>query len=273
MRATVLVAALLLVPAAAQAQSAFLELERTGVALEHRHVSSDFADGLDLLSGSYFLIGYHTLGRDGARIIVEIPWARIGTDEENPLTGEEFDSQSEIGNIYVGYGRRGDDGITGFDVGLRLPTNEDASAASLLGHMSSFIDRLGAYSPQTMSFIGGVEGSVAPADHTRLRFRGGITYLHYTGDADVDGSAVARLTAQSLTRVDALRLGAGLETLFFMTGTGNAGERSLIEGVLNAGYDFGPVLAGLQFRLPIDEDYQELIDHVLVLSIEATIPY
>ena len=273
MRAILLTGALLLVPAAAQAQSAFLELEGVGAALEHRRVSTDFIDDLDFLSGAYFLIGHHPLGHDGERVVVEIPWARVGTDEENPLTGEEPDSESGVGNVYVGYGRRAQPGLTGFDIGFRVPTaSDEGNVAQYVGHISSFIDRIGAYTPETLSFVGGVEQAVAPAQHTELRFRGGLSYLHFTGDEDIDGEAFARLTGQSLTRVEGVRFGAGLESLFFLTGNGNAGERSLIEGVLHAGYDLGPVTAGLQFRLPIDDDYQNIVDRVLVLSLEATLP-
>ena len=261
----------LVTPAAAAAQSAWLELEGSGVALEYRRLVHSDLDNVDLFSGAYFLTGHFEL-RDRVQIVAELPWARIGSTEED-LLGEE-PSESALGNLYVGFGRQAREGASGFDVGVRLPTaSEDGDFAAFYAHLTTVVDRIGAYPPETLSLIGGVGGSYVAAEHTELRGRLGLTYLHYTGEGDADGEAYARLTAQSITTYEAVRLGAGLETLFFLTGdSGNAGERSLLGLVLNGGYDFGMVATGLQVHVPLDDDYQDFADFVLGLSVEVTLP-
>lgn len=259
-------AAALFIPTVAEAQVAWLELEGTGVAVEYRRLSEEDVD-LDAMSAVYYLIGHVQAGRD-MQVLVELPFARYGAGDE-PIFGED-DPSTALGNLYLGVRRPVSSGRSAFDVGLRLPTtDEDFSAGAALGQLTSLLDRLGAYSPETVTLSGGVGGSTMPSDDAELRGRIGLLYQKYTGDFDADDEAFAHIRGQAFMTFDAVRVGGGVETLFVLTTSGNAGERSLLGATLVAGYDFGTVALGAQLHLPIDEDYGNVIDRVLGLSVEV----
>ena len=265
--ATALVAAVVAVPASAEAQFSWLELEGTGVALEYRRISDDDFD-MDPLSGVYYLLGHANAGRE-LQVVAELPFARFGAGDE-PLFGED-DPTTALGNVYLGVRRPSGGGRSAFDVGVRVPTmdGDDFTPAGAIGQLSSVLDRFGAFSPESFVITGGAGGSTHPSESAELRGRLGIVYYKYLGDFDVDDQAIARLTGQALMGFDAFRLGGGLETLFVLTGDGNAGERSLIGATLMGRYDFGPVLLGAQLHLPVDEDYKNFADRIFGLSVEV----
>ena len=257
--------------APASAQNLWLRQEGTGIALDYRRLSEEELE-MDAFSGTYFLLGHFEL-RSGMQVVVEVPWARYKETGDDPFGPEE--AQTAFGNVYFGLVQPAEARGTGFDIGLRLPSaNDEFNGATFLGHLSSFFDHTSAYVPDLLSAVGGLRLAHEPSSNAELRARIGLVYLHPTDDGDADGEAFARLTGQALWKVDALRFGAGLEALWLVTAGGEGGidDDSIVEAVLRGDYDFGPLTAGVQLELPLDEGAKNLIDHVIGVSLEVELP-
>jgi hypothetical protein len=149
------------------------------------------------------------------------------------------------------------------EVGLRIPSGGEDAA--FVGLFTDLIDRPDAFFEKSFALVtlaryrhtgaGGFGIEVHGSPRWIIPREGGDTevFIGYGVRAGYDGDAVSLL--------------AGPSGVLIVTGGGNLGDRTFHQVGLAAQLKLGVVRPGAELRVPLDSQYQDLLDAVLGVSL------
>lgn len=176
------------------------------------------------------------------------------------------ESETAIGNPYLGLEIKGQDAPIFAEVGLRLPLAPEENVG-VLGGLYSDVDRLEAFMPKMLPITAMLNFRQKTWGGMFLRLRGGASLLINTGAEENDFDDTETFIGYSA------QLGYESEPVSVIGGfTGRAnltqedanyGERSVHQLGFAASFGLGNVRPGVHLRLPLDEDLKDTVDFVL----------
>jgi len=251
--------AALALPVALNAQPIWLDQSQPrAIALE---VLKPKKENTKFLSSTLFLS--LRLGISNNLVFVgELPFAYAGL--KNPDL-----SDSQLGNPYLGLELAREDSPIFFEFGARVPLVGSGNLATTLGQLTD-ADRLEAFAADIMSLLAAINfQNVFPPKQIFLRARAGALLSLSTGDgggglftSGEDSELFFLLSGQVGYDGKCVFLGAGLTGRIVLTDEGNFGRRSFLQLGANARLKLGRFRPGLHFRLPLEDDLQEVLDWV-----------
>lgn len=142
-------------------------------------ISND--DNISFFSSVLFLQGYLPAG-NGFAVSADIPLSHWGSSDVNGIDAQE--PHTTIGNIYIGGVYRFNDVAGGrlspsIELGTRLPTMPDPDFPDKRGFITGFyssIDRLEAFVPDLLPFMGMVTGNYELNSTATVSVGGGASY-------------------------------------------------------------------------------------------------
>ena len=244
-----------LVPQGLLAQAPWTERgSRPSIALEVQKPS--FADGdFSFATGAAFLSARVPAGH--IVLIGELP-AAFGSISDA--------SSTVIGNPYLGLETGGTE-VVG-ELGMRLPianVSGDDDFATGVGVFSDF-DRLEAFTEDLMSVRAAVRFD--RRDAGGFGFGGTMAPALFIPTNDGDAELFVGYAARASYAWAGASVGAEFSGRLLVTeGDLNFGERTVHQVALGAGVDLGPWRPGAYFRLPLDRDLTDTVNHVFGLSL------
>lgn len=201
-------------------------------------------------------------------LVIDLPIAR-GSREGSMYFPEE--SNTIVGNPYLGVEIRGPDSPSFAEIGFRLPiTPEDNYPAASAGTRADF-DRREAFIREL--FMVAIMGNyrIDPLiDHSFFRIRFGPNFW-------IGGGGIEILLDYSLQggySVERITFTTGFSgRLFVSADRGNLSERTFHQFGVAGSMNFGRFQPGLFLRIPIDEDLSESIDIDYVLGLSVGIAF
>lgn len=266
---------ILLLPFSLTAQSIWVDRSHNKtIALEilKPNLAGDFYDNTTFpTSAMFFSLRLPISNR--LNFVSEFPLAHAGVDYSSDFF--EFDeSETGIGNPYVGLEILNENSTFFTEIGVRAPLTPESNLGTTVGLFADFIDRSEAFWPDVLSVIAAQNyHHRAPSGFT-MRLRGGPSFWIYTGDEDTDADVELFLlySAQAGYELHNVSLMGGLSGRMIVTESDlNIGERTLHQFGASASVDLGRVRPGVQFRLPLDEDFGDFLDSVFGVSLAIEI--
>ena len=270
--------ALLAVASPAAAQSEWLASEGTSIALEYRHPSIDFGEGVDesALTGAYFLSGRFTLPIIGFTGVAEIPFANATLKAED---AEEESEGNGLGNIYIGAEMPIMLGAATIVGGVRLPTmsedDEDdfSDPSPLIGFAGSLTDRFDAFVQDAIVPQAGIRLGVPGIPVFDVEANLNANYMILGGDNDEDNDFVLDGGVRGFANLLGLRAGVGVEGFWIATtDEEDDGDSMFTQAGLWADYGFGMFRPSVSFFIPLSNDYKDMVDWTLGLGLEVNLP-
>jgi len=201
---------------------------------------------LTFVSSVIFVSGRFMIG-DAIAIAGELPISHFGDDN---------DSETMIGNPYIGLEFRKPDGTFFIELGGRIPiAPDDKLGAALLGAFTDF-DRLEALLPDVVTFSGKVNFQTANSSNVVFRLRGGPTLLANSDSQnfiDNDNSEwLIDYSGQIGLQGEQISVFGGITGRYLASGEGDFGEKSIHQLIGSANIDLGSVRPGIQLRFPLE---------------------
>jgi len=210
---------------------------------------------------TYFLSGRFAFG-ENSRIVGELPLAHAATDDGN-------DSDTAVGNLYLGaeFGQVRS-GIQG-DVGVRIPTASTDNIASIVGAFSDYVDRVEAFLPEVLSVIAAGKYKYRSSEGVGLGVRLAPVLWIDTGDGGGDSTELFVLySLMAWYESEVVGIGGGFSGRFFATvSDADFGQRTNHQLGVFANLTLGRWLPGVQLRVPLDEDLKDLLATEISFSI------
>ncbi|KPK82059.1 MAG: hypothetical protein AMS25_04050 [Gemmatimonas sp. SM23_52] len=255
-------------PASVAAQSPWL-VPRSDQAVHLEILKPSFDDGPDFTftTLALFLSGRLAVG-ENVVLVAEVPFANVGV-------GDGFEeSESAVGNIYLGAEFRGTDSPVFGEFGVRLPTTKDADYFDDLFMLMDVVDRWEAFLHEIVSLHAGFNYRYSGPTGLDVGFRIAPVLWIDVGDALVDPVELFALYGAHVGYDAAnLALRGGFSGRALITeGDADLGERTLHQFVLAASYGLGRWWPGVQIHLPLDDDLTEVLDLVFGLSLTVQLP-
>ena len=235
------------------------------IALEVLKPNQPRKDNTTFLSSTLFLS--LRLGISNNLVFVgELPFAYVKQDFDNNVPGN---SDTQIGNPYVGLELAREDSPLFFEFGARIPLVASDDLATFFGQLTD-ADRLEAFAPDVTTLLAAINfQNVFPPKQIFLRARAGALLSLSTGQGveellniGDDSELFFLLSGQAGYDGKCLFLGAGLTGRLVLTQEGNIGRRTFLQLGANARFKLGRFRPGLHFRLPLEDDLKEVLDFV-----------
>ncbi len=180
-------------------------------------------------------------------------------------------SESQIGNPYLGIEFRSLGSHLFLEAGLRLPVVTSRSIATDFGQLAD-IDRFEAFVPDIATVLAAINAKIKSPRNLFVRLRGGFSFLTSTGEG---GATLLPILAQGddseLYLIAAAQFGfegkrvnltTGLTGRLFITEDGSFGKRNFLQLGLNARLNLGRFRPAVHFTIPLEDDIREVLDLV-----------
>lgn len=267
----VIAVAVFLLPFSLPAQSIWVDRSHNKtIALEilKPNLAGDFYDNTTFPTSVMFF-SLHLPISNRLNVVGEFPLAHAGVDYGSDFS-QFNESETGIGNPYVGLEILNENSSFFTEIGVRAPLTPESNLGTTVGWFADFIDRSEAFWPDVLSVIAAQNYRYhAPSGFT-MRLRGGPSFWIYTGAEDTDEKVELFLlySAQAGYESHNVRLMGGLSGRMIVTESDlNIGDRTLHQFGASASVDLGRVRPGVQFRLPLDEDFGDFLDSVFGVSL------
>jgi len=230
-----------------------------GITLEV--VRPDLKD-VELTSPSlaYYISLRHALS-PAVRLVGELPFSYVGFEDE---ALDEDHGGMLIGNPYLG-AEYTPESFFSLEAGFRLPLTDD-SKWRMLG-MYGGIDRIDAFQDVTPIYSRANFRWALPDSRVAVRLNAGPSVWLQSGD---DPDVLLGYGGQLWYQGGSFEIGTGLSGLFIATTSGSVGERSWHQLGFSADVVSGSVRPGVNLRLPIGENMNDVLTYSLGLHV--TIP-
>lgn len=254
-------------PAAAQGYL-MPETPRKGFWAEAMHPDVKLFD-VTAPSSAWFLSGRYPLA---ARVwgVAEVPFAY---GDLSVSGSSELSGRGVFGNPYVGIEFAATDGVL-LELGARAPLTsaDDESFGDLVGVLADMM-RFEAFAMDVVPV-----SAAASLRHTvdsglSLAARGGVTSMFWTGEDD-EGATTHFLDYGVFGHypVSMARFGAGIAGRWNLSeDEGSFSENSLHHLGLSADYLVRRVRPGIQVRIPLDEDYRDMVSSSVGLYVQVPV--
>ncbi len=217
--------------------------------------------GVRFVSSAWVLEGRYAFD-SGQRtyLTIDLPVAHLGVD------GGE--SETAVGNPYVGVTNFAREAPIVYELGLRIPVASE-SGGGLTGLLADF-DRFEAYATDTFSLRGTMSYFPSRSGDWVLLTRLGSSLLFNTGSVP-EGAAKADLYANyaffTWYLTSRFQAGLGFAGRFLITDPGSIAERTAHQLGASFQADLSAVIPGVHVRLPLDDNLTEFVDVVVGLSV------
>lgn len=262
--------ACLVLPAGVNAQSPWL-VPRSDRAVHLEILKPSFDEDwaeYTFTTFALFLSGRFAVG-DNIVLVGELPFATVGVEVEG------FDeSESTVGNIYLGAEFGGTDSPAFGEFGVRLPLTKDTDYFGFEFMFMDVVDRWEAFIHEVASVHAATNFRYAAENGLGFRGRFAPVVWFDAGDALADDVEFFVLySAQALFQGANVAVSGGFSGRLWVTvEDADLGERTLHQFVLAASYGLGRWWPGVQIRVPLDEDLTEAIGPAFCLSLGVQLP-
>lgn len=274
-RKTALACFALLMPVTLMAQSLWLKRSHKGAAgieVLRPNFKNDGGDSFIAINSGVAVFATLRLPVSGRVLFVgELPFSFGKVETNSELFNiNESESQSTIGNPYLGLEIKDRTGQFTTEFGLRLPATPEEQWLSVLTGISADFDRLEAFSPKNLAIM--LLGNYDSRDPSgfALRLRSGPSLLIKTDKGEYEDSAELFLGYSAQAGYDTERfsvIGGVSGRALLSEGGADFGARSVHQLGFNASLGLGKARPGLHFRLPLDEGLKETITSVLGVNL------
>ncbi|MFQ5823225.1 MAG: hypothetical protein ACE5JB_04140 [bacterium] len=244
---------ILLLSSSLSSQPIWIDQNQT-FALEILKPDFDGANNTTLLTSTLFFSVRWPLAEE-LIFVGELPFAH------GELESPESSSEDKLGNPYLGLEIKSEDSRTFLELGLRLPIVSSSNFATFVGSYSDW-DRFEAFTSDIVTIMGIVNFRQKNPSNFFLRLRGGPSILFDT-EGEEDPILYTVFSGQLGHESEEFTIEGGLTGRLVVSGEGNLGERTFLQLGIAASVGLGQVRPGVHFRLPIEDDLNEVIDFVL----------
>jgi len=195
---------------------------------------------------------------------------------ELPISHADFTFQSfnfsetSVGNPYVGVKLMLENSPASFEFGLRPNVTPDDKPAAATTAFNTDVDRFEAFIPKLVTFLGRVHYKQQTGGNFVVRLDGGPTLWVFT-DNGIDNKTQFWVNYSGMVGYDGqfFNLFGGITGRVRMSQSGSFGERSTHQLGVTAGLNLGHVKPGLHFRVPIDNQLNNVINYVIGLNLNV----
>ncbi len=199
----------------------------------------------------------------------ELPFVH-GSSETKSNFYNDSETQSFLGNPYLGFEIQDRTGAFTTEVGLRVPvTPEDKFLGVLTGIYTEY-DRFEAFLPDNLSVMTLTNYRYRGPSGFALKLRGGPSLLIYTGKDNLgdDVELFISYSAQAGYESERFSVVGGVTGRALLTEEGGGfDERSVHQLGFNASVGLGKARPGVHFRLPLDENLKDTLDAVAGINL------
>ena len=266
-RVLCMVALLTLVSRALLAQSMWVnQQQKGGLALEFLRPTFDGDPDYSMLTGVY-VISFRTPISERMSLIGELPLVHVSFNDS--FLGDFSDDA--VGNPYIAIATGSADEGTVVEIGAHLPLAGEGDGGVVFGYFGDF-DRFEMYMPEAASLgvLLGHKRRSASGTFSRMRVGPRLHISTGSGDEDMEASLAYGFAGGFENRKGSASLGITGRWLMTQDG-GTLAENTIHQLTLDLAHRLGPVRAGLQLRVPVDSDLDDIIKHVVGLSV--TLPF
>ncbi|NIR47263.1 hypothetical protein GWO43_02195 [candidate division KSB1 bacterium] len=208
---------------------------------------------------------------DNAFFVGELPFAHRGFDNGPRIAN----SETAVGNPYLGMEFHHPDRNTFWEIGIRLPiVPENNSSAKSLGRDSDF-DRFEAFLHNFVTVLGKVNFMPESSSNLTPRIRVGPTVLIPIGEPAETADIELFLDYSAQVGYNGQRFGflAGLTgRLFVSEDELDFSERTFHHLGIAANVAFDNVRPGIHLRLPLDEFITDRVDFIFGVNLAVQLP-
>jgi hypothetical protein len=265
----------MLTPLALSAQSIWLEAGHKrsfGLEVLKPNFKNEDAGSFSSTNSGWVVFAALRLPVSGKILFVgELPFVHGSSKTESSFFDvNRSDSQSFLGNPYLGFEFADRTGAFTTEVGLRVPVTPDDKFLGVITGIYSEYDRFEAFVPDNLPVMAIANYRYRDPSGFVLKLRGGPSLLIYTGDSDFNDDVELFLGYSAQTGYESERfsiLGGITGRALLTTEDASFDERSIHQLGFNASVGLGQVRPGVHFRLPLDDDLKAIIDSVLGLNL------
>ncbi len=246
------------------AQSMWLDFkQQKAIALEVLKPDFDF-EGVTFATSAVFATFYLPVS-DRVSLLGELPLAHYGQEAT-----EFFESTSNtgLGNPYFGAELHFQDSPVFAEVGLRLPLVDEDNDAAFAGIFTDAVDRMEAFAVDYIPLTAYLNYRHQGAQGFAVRLRGGPSVFIATRDNDETEYGL-NYAARIWYDGNQVRIGGGFSGRFILSGEGDFSERSMHQLGFNADLLVGQSRPGVYFRLPLDEDWNDVVNFIFGLKFDV----
>jgi hypothetical protein len=225
-----------------------------------------FDDGEEtFLTSSLYLTLKYAVTQNFA-VVGELPFSHYGWDTEWS-TGTE----STLGNPYLGLEYRFPKSPFLIEIGARAPVapddDEDNGAAAMVGFLTDFVERTEAFDSDIVPISTYANVILESPSGFALRLRGGPCFWIKSGERG-ESETFLLYSAQAFYKFSKVRIGTGLSGRYYASSEGgDFAQNSWHQLGFSLDLVFGKVRPSVYFRIPLDEDFREIVDAVVGLSL------
>ena len=245
---------------AVQAQSFWLpNATDNGIGLEVLKPSFEGEDETSFLSSAPTLSGRFRMGEQ-VLLAAELPFAYYNS--------EFSDGEFAVGNPYLGAILHNKAQSYFLEAGFRAPIASDKKYAALSRGYFADYDRFEAYNPDLLSFTLKNHYLRNSDAGFALRLMGGVSVLVPTGEDNFDTEALFDYAGHAGYENAKIQVLGGLTGRLIMTEEDlDFNERTVHHVGVFARYKADKVQPGLLFKVPVDDDFNDLVDFVFGLNV------
>lgn len=216
---------------------------------------------------SSFFLNFHLPISGYTYFVGELPFSYAKFEYDSQFSEDE--SGNTIGDPYVGVEYQGKENSHFMgEFGVRIPLASDESVATETGLFTDFIDRVEAFAAKVISIQGMVNYLHQEEQGLSLRFRGGPVLWFNTESIVGDGiEFLLRYGFIIGYNSSMVRFHGGLNGLTIVTAEGDSSENSYHQFGIMANFGSGTVRPGISLRVPLDEDFKEVLDSTFGLEV------
>jgi hypothetical protein len=240
---------------------------REGFAIEFLKPNYAEEEDFSFLTSVTFLSGRFPIARN---IIFsgELPFSYVNWDIPQ---GPDLGAKQTFGNPYFGIEFNLRQAPLFFELGVRAPLTanmeDENGEATLNGGLTAFVDRAEAFAPDAIPVTGFINYIVSTRTGFSLRLRGGPSFWIASGDRE-ESETFLLYSAQIWYETGIIRFGGGFSGRYITTlEDADFGERSMHQLTFGLDIILGTLKPGVYIRIPLDEEYKEVIKTVFMISL------
>lgn len=267
----VVVSSIFWVPDTLKAQSSIWIDERHDKNISIEFLLPDFDDDEYYnRSGWVTFLGAQLKINNNSYFVLDLPVA-YGKEECGYFYYSYRESETAIGNPYIGLKAKGKNPLYNFELGARLPLASDKKATALTSAMFTDIDRLEAFIPDYITIQGMINFCPESDQGFHSRIRIGPKLWIYTGECEcADGIELnLHYKTQAWYKWQKLSIGGGITGIWCLTEEYFLGDDRFVNQVeFETNVEFNHIHPGLSLRIPIDDNLNEILDMVFGFNIQ-----
>jgi hypothetical protein len=240
---------------------------REGITVEFLKPNYVDEEDLSFLTSVTFLSGRFPVTRN---IIFsgELPFSYVNWDIPQ---GPNLGANQTFGNPYFGIELHLRQTPLFFELGVRAPLTadleEENGEATINGGVTDFVDRAEAFATEAIPLAGFVNYILRSRTGFSLRLRGGPAFWIASGDRE-ESETFILYSVQAFYETGAIRFGGGFSGRYIASlEDADFGERSMHQLTFGLDFILGLFRPGVYIRIPLDEEYKEMINTVFGISL------